>query len=134
MKRWTRILLLTAALSMSGALSAFAAAEVEPNNELSSASIAHYGGDYSLGYISSISDMDWWVLTANRTGTHNITFSRNNQPFNLNIYSSTGASLYSGNGSSAITLNLVDGQTYRFLVYATSVPTSYYYPYSIVVN
>ncbi|MBW4082694.1 hypothetical protein [Paenibacillus sp. S150] len=134
MKKWTRVLLLTAAMSMFGAISAFAAAEVEPNNDLGSANTAHYGGDYSLGYISSISDMDWWVLTANRTGSHSITFSRNNQPFNLNIYSPAGTLLYSGDGSSIITLNLVEGQTYRFLVYATSVPTNYYYPYSIVVN
>lgn len=127
-----KALLFTSVLSMLVAAPAFAAQEVESNNSMSTANVANYGSDYSVGYLSA-SDSDWWKLTATRTGSHTIYFTNHSQPYALKIFSSTGTLLYSGS-SSTININLTSGETYYFNAYATASTANFSYPYFIYVS
>lgn len=127
-----KALLLSAAVFLFAAVPAFAASEVEPNNSISTANVAYYGGNYSVGYLSA-SDLDWWKLTAVRTGSHTIYFTNHSQPYALQIYNASGTLLYSGS-SYTININLTSGQTYYFYAYAASSTANFSYPYFIYVN
>ena len=103
---------------------AFAAAgtiyESEPNNTYGTADLTYDDYD-NYGYISTTSDVDWWKIKFNSSGSAN--FWLGNIPsgcdYDLRLYSSNGTTLLqsstnSGNANELITIN-VSANVYYYI-------------------
>ena len=107
-----------------GSKTAYASAgtiyESEPNNTYSAADLTYDDYD-NYGYISTTSDVDWWKVKFNSSGTAN--FWLGNVPsgcdYDLRLYSSNGTTLIqsstnSGNANELITIN-VSANVYYYI-------------------
>lgn len=101
--------------------------ESEPNNTYSTADITYNDYD-NYGYISTLSDVDWWRISFNYSGPAN--FWLGNIPTNCDY----DLRLYSSDGTTLLASSLLSGTTSELVTYTVSAYTTYYVKISSYVG
>lgn len=131
-----KTLIVIGVVSLMASSTVFAASEWEGNDQPNSWNVA-YVNDTSVGYISSSNDVDYWRLTANRTGSFKFSTTTNGLPYLVQVFpAGSSTSIYSGSMQfgAIFYLNLTSGQQYDIKVYSADGTSSTTKSYAITIE
>lgn len=121
MKRWIRqILIIGFTLLMATTVWATSRYETEPNNSYSTGKRT-YDGDNNYGAITSTSDVDWWWVQFDASGTANFWLSDIPTGCNFDLY------VYRGNGTNLVASSTKEGRYSELITIPVVAGTKYYF-------